>query len=160
MNRLRDDSFGDSVYKSALFRATVACDIASVRLLLKAGARINERDYLARNSLEYGITRKQKIAKDLHLLLYAAGETLEGPTVPTNVARMYVNIPKYFTELKENLDLKHLCRAAIRKHLIDLDPHEHLFLRIPQLGFPSILTEYMLINCSIDSDDETDDEED
>ena len=115
VNRLRDDSFCDSVHKSALFRATVACDIASVRLLLIAGVRINERDYMARNALEYGITRKQKIAKDLHLLLYAAGETLDGPTVPMNMAPMHVNIPQYFTELKENLNLKHLCREAIRE---------------------------------------------
>ena len=89
------------------------------------------------------------------MFLYAAGETVDGPTVPTeyrfcrNRAVIQTNIPEYFTELKENLDLKHLCREAIRKHLIYLDPHEHLFGRIPQLGLPSLVTEF-LYDCSLD----------
>ena len=69
----------------------------------------------------------------LYMLLYAAGETLDGPLPPKRgkygiIGR--VEIPEYFVKLKENLELKHLCREAIRKHLIDLDPHEHLLGRI------------------------------
>ena len=89
------------------------------------------------------------------MLLYAAGETLDGPTVPLedpgNGGVTHIEIPKYFKELKEKLDLKHLCREAIRKHLIDVDPHKHLFKRIPQIGLPLLVTEYMLFDCTLDS---------
>ena len=88
------------------------------------------------------------------MLLYAAGETLDGPTVNADHVIydgvIITNIPKYFTELKQNLDLKHLCREAIRKHLIDLYLHKHLFGRIPQLGLPSIMAEYLLYDYSLD----------
>ena len=99
------------------------------------------------NHVEKRISQKKSPDKTMVLLLFAAGETLDGPTVPVKIS-----IPEYFTELKENLDLKHLCRQAIRKHLIDLDPHGHLFGRIPQLGLPSIGTEYLLYDYSLESE--------
>ena len=122
--------------------------------LFKAGAEIGRRDHLGRNSLQVSFQPIQKEVKEIQMMLYAAGETLDGPTVNTDDiiygGLIVTNIPKYFTELKENLDLKHLCREAIRKHLIDLDPHKHLFGRIPQLGLPSLVTEYLLYDCSLD----------
>ena len=122
--------------------------------LLKAGAQIGRLNHHGNNSLQGSFKQNQKKVYYFQMLLYAAGEALDGPTVVVYnfIRRRYVhiNIPKYFTELKENLDLKHLCREAIRKHLIDLDPHEHLFGRILQLGLPSIVTEYMLYDCSLE----------
>ena len=122
--------------------------------LLKAGAEIGRRDHLGRNSVQVSFQPVQKEVKEIQRLLYAAGETLDGPTVNADDV-IYggvnvTNIPKYFTELKENVDLKHLCREAIRKHLIDLDPHKHLFGRIPQLGLPLLVTEYLLYDCTLD----------
>ena len=121
---------------------------------LKAGAKIGLLDHLNRNSLQRSFQPNQKKVQGVQVFLYAAGETLGGPTVPTEDLRndsvIHMEIPKYFKQLKENLHLKHLCREAIRKHLIDLDPHEHLFGKIPQLGLPSIVTEYMLYDCSLD----------
>ena len=122
--------------------------------LLKAGSEINRLDHLGRNSLQFSMEDNQRNVKDIHMLLYAAGETLDGPTVPTddftNGGIMHISIPEYLQELRENLDLKHLCREAIRKHLIDVDPHRHLFVRIPKLGLPSLMTEYLLYDCSLD----------
>ena len=46
------------------------------------------------------------------------------------------------------LNLKHICRRMIRKHLLKLDRHKNLFVRIPQLGLPSIITEYLLYGMS------------
>ena len=117
--------------------------IELIRILLKFGARINCKDELGRNALEFASldSGTEDHLKEFHMFLYAAGETF-------NIDQ---TIPKYLTELKENLNLKHLCREAIRKHLIDLDPHEHLFGRIPRLGLPSLLTEYLLYDCSLDS---------
>ena len=113
-------------------------------------------------SVYFSATRAQ--VNNLELWLYAAGETLHCSTVPkihdaTDVMK-HVEIPEYFQELKERLDLKHLCREAIRKHLLDLDPQEHLFGRIPQLGLPSIVTEYLLYNCSLDPETAFEDDDD
>ena len=51
------------------------------------------------------------------------------------------------------MQLKHMSRQVIRKHLIDVDPHTHLFGRIPQLPLPSALKEYLLYNISLGTDD-------
>ena len=122
--------------------------------LLKSGAQIGRLSHIGNNSLQGSLRQNQKRINDMQMLLYAAGETLDGPTFATedysNGNIIHLNIPEYFTELKEKLDLKHLCREAIRKHLIHLDPHENLFGRIPQLGLPSLVTEYLLYNCSLD----------
>ena len=78
-------------------------------------------------------------------LLYAAGETLEGTEED--------KIPEELKFEDEKLQLKHICREAIRKHLLKLDPHQHLFGRIPELGLPSALSKYLLFNLSFDTDD-------
>ena len=73
------------------------------------------------------------------LLLFTAGESTDGlDSIPHCLL---------FEDLK--LNLKHICREAIRKHLLDVDPHTHLFIRVPQLQLPSSLTEYLLYNLSL-----------
>ena len=54
------------------------------------------------------------------------------------------------------LCLKHLCREAIRNHLLKVEPHTHLFGRIPQLGLPSLVNEYLLYDISLNDDDDDD----
>ena len=54
-------------------------------------------------------------------------------------------------EDKEQLGLKYICREAIRKHLLGLDPHLNLFDTIDQLPLPSIVKEYLLFDVSLDS---------
>ena len=58
------------------------------------------------------------------------------------------------------LELKHICREAIRKHLLELDPHQHLFGRIPKLGLSSVLMNYLLYGESLDDDVLDDDDVD
>ena len=80
------------------------------------------------------------------MLLYAAGETLDGTEED--------KIPEELKFEEEKLQLKHICREAIRKHLLKLDSHSNLFSRIPELGLPSILTEYLLCNQSLDEEEQ------
>ena len=91
-----------------------------VKLLLKAGLRINGRDMSFISD---------KVVKEF----YAAGVT----TIRDN------QIPDYVKQDDEKRHLKHLCREAIRKHLLELDPHENLFIRVPELGLPKSLTSYL-----------------
>ena len=52
--------------------------------------------------------------------------------------------------------LKDVCRHAIPKHLLEIEPHENLFIRIPKLGLPDIVTKYLLYNMSVEESDEPD----
>ena len=46
-----------------------------------------------------------------------------------------------------------MCRQSIRKHLIKLNPHLHLFDRLNKLGLPSLLNDYLLYGFSLDDHD-------
>ena len=64
------------------------------------------------------------------------------------------NWPRFLFDVIPDLSLKHLCRKAIRKHLLELDPHSHLFGRVPKLGLPTLLNEYLLYDVTFENDDE------
>ena len=129
--------------------------------LLRGGAHINYKDRSGKNALEIAISSyfSQNHKKKFFMLLYTAGETLDGATTAADGISK-ITIPKFIEELKDNIDLKHLCREAIRKHLIDVNPYENLFGRIAQLGLPSIVNNYLLYNCTLDHDNKDDDYDD
>ena len=102
-----------------------------VHLLLKAGAFINTTLALSPRVIRHN--------ERLTILLYAAGEYL--PPQHDEILDI----------LNHEIKLKHLCREAIRKRLLALDPHLHLFNRIPQLNLPSSITAYLLYYESLDS---------
>ena len=79
------------------------------------------------------------------MTLYAAGETLDGSEE--------AEIPKELKFEEEKLELKHICREAIRKHLLKLDLHSNLFGRVPRLGFPEAVNQYLLFNTNLDDKD-------
>ena len=87
------------------------------------------------------------------MLLFAAGEKIIPSVGCTNTV-----IPEYLQH--EQLSLKEKCREAIRKHLLDIDPHGNLFHRIPKIGLPSVLNEYVLFDMSIDNDNDDDGDDD
>ena len=120
-----------------------------IKRLLRAGVPINKRRFSGDNVMT---TQTQtETSRDAALTLYAAGETLGGTEEE--------DIPEVLKFEEEKLELKHICREAIRKHLLKLDRHSNLFGRIPQLGLPSILTEYLLLNQSLDDEEEEEEEE-
>ena len=112
----------------------------SVRQCLIAGAQINLVDKDGRNALTRQLM-KEDPSEEVIMLLYATGETID---------ETKVQVPDYLKP--PELNLKHLTMEAIRKHLINIDPHQHLFGRIPQLGLPPSLTKYLLYNVSLDDE--------
>ena len=94
-------------------------------------------DYITSGSFEYEVNYEAPI-----LLLYAAGETLGGTEEE--------KIPEELKFEDEKLELKHICRETIRKHLLKLDLHSNLFGRVPKLGLPSALNKFLLFNQSLD----------
>ena len=78
-------------------------------------------------------------------LLLAAGENTDATSDEVHSA-LYSLGPREIGQL----GLKHLCREAIRKHLLQMS-NVNLFVRVPLLGLPSLLTEYLLYNVECDS---------
>ena len=106
-----------------------------VHRLLIAGTRINHYNLHGNNTLESWLIFSAKDnRKKVSMSLYAAGKTID---------EIKVQVPDY---LKPEYSLKHLCKETIRKHLLVIDPHLHLFLRIPQLEgeLPCGLLDYLL----------------
>ena len=113
------------------------------RMLLRAGININVTNEVSMNAVSSWQQDEVylKRYKRLKLLLIAAGEKQE---VKQEVEQE--------VEQDVALNLKHLCRETIRKHLLELDPHTHLFCRVPGLGLPTIITDYLLYNQPLDDD--------
>ena len=133
-----------SIYSTALMRVT---DVECCQLLLIQGAQINVTDIHGYNTLTFHMSHSNRVSKDLCIMLFV--------TTPGTVMKQfpcegdkYINVAEYL-ELPK-FSLQHLCREAIRKHLLELDPHAHLFSRVPKLGLPKSLTEYLLYYKSLD----------
>ena len=150
---------------TALFYAAVGDQPHTVRLLLRSGAQINLPTDVAENTLQYYIAHtvlhehideeenRQKM-KDICLLLFVAGEILRGARVigrnPDESAIWEKNVPEYLLHPDERLNLKHICREAIRKQMIHADPLSHLFHRIPLLRMPASIHDILLYGLSLD----------
>ena len=124
-----------------------------IKILLRAGALINKFDNVGQNALLNSMRNDYKSYSndEAAMLLFAAGEILEGEIAGCKVNASAVVIPEFLRRKELKFCLKHLCREAIRKHLINLDPHTHLFGRIPQLRLPSSLSKYLLYYLSLDA---------
>ena len=149
--------------ETALFYASN--NLRCLKLLLKSGAKINIFSTKNRNALRIALwpftsTRRDKPNVHIASLLFAAGELID-PQILRKVSRQSSNDESFAFDFLLNKDLKfclkHLCREALREHLLKLDPHTHLFGRIPQLGLPSLVNKYLLYGMSLNDDDDEDD---
>ena len=120
--------------------------IKSVQLLLAAGADVNRTNVHRQTALYFHRHRGVFQDRDIPMLLIAAGEKLD----ETNVT--IEDILDAVHETGDELCLKHLCRETIREHLIELNSHQNLFIRIPKLGLPSLLTKYLLYDMTLDTE--------
>ena len=127
-------------------------DVQCLRLLLKARAHVNVKLY---NALKYKILNNP--TKDVCMMLFAAGEILDGTTVKEmdhTGRETKAQVPDYLLFKDVEFRLKHQCREKIRKHLLDVDRHTSLFHRVPQLPLPHIVIDYLLYDLSLESDDD------
>ena len=124
-----------------------------LKLLLRAGAHVNRINCCGKNSLMYSTGREQ-INRQAMLLLLAAGETLKMPKtdglpLKWDENHFNVDIPDHILYKTTHLELKHMCREAIRKHLLKLSA-ENLFIRAPRLELPTVLTSYIVYDMYLD----------
>ena len=122
---------------------SLTCNVKVVRQLLYRGAKINValHDLRKRGDTD-SVARLQVVG-----LLFAAGETLVFVDVG-NHGYSYGETENYL-----QLNMMNICRRAIRKHLLELNPHENLFIRVPRLGLPAALQRYILYYLTHDNDD-------
>lgn len=126
------------------YRSSPLIDAAShgytkiVKVLLHLNAKIN----ICSNNRFKALKAQISGNEECICLMFAAGEKLRNTEA--------TNVPDIVKVENKGLDLKHLCRKSIRKHLLDINPNEHLFKRIPKIGFPSIINDYLLYETSIE----------
>ena len=129
---------------TALMEAATRGDTEATRVLIDAGANVNQGETTAEpsctrlllksgawvnNTEQYGFDSEASrpgepgvtFGGEKHLLLLAAGQRFP---------------PHCSQSEEENFNLQNLCREVIRDHLLHLNPNENLFLRIPKLPVP------------------------
>ena len=126
----------------ALTLAAVARNVSVAKCLLKANCQINKLPGMIQNALTSYLEHGDTVDVDISRLLFAAGEILD-----EELNEMLQDV----LHLKDvKMQLKHSCREAVRKHLLHLDPHQHLFSKIPELGLPESIRKYLLYDESIE----------
>ena len=153
---------------TALTLAALEGNVYMAKHILKANCRVNKIAGMTQNALTHHLKhmlpkfmdydrpypkcRRTKY-KDISRLLFAAGEMLDDEEL-NEMLQDDLHLKD------EKMQLKHICREAIRNHLLDLYPHQHLFYRVPELGLPEMIKEYLLYDESLDDDiDATDDDD-
>ena len=118
------------------------------------------------------IRRKSKVDTEMVRLLHAAGERKEGISQKTinqvksdhtwtkqylppggvthKHKKEYTKLTRLHLSDDRSLCLKHICRRAIREHLLQMS-RVNLFIRIPHLGLPASLARYLLYDVSLES---------
>ena len=108
-----------------------------IKCLLYAGASVNTGPGNALTSC----LKHQDEDEELTLLLFAAGEELKADEIK--------DVPDYLKP-PEQMSLMHLCRKAIRKHLLQISK-VNLLARVPKLGLPDQMVEYLLYGVEVES---------
>ena len=169
------DNGGSTALNLVLYSWRITYYPQCIRRLLRAGIHINKFSrfegknalgMLDRKFLTIDIDRDKISHQNSVSILYAAGEKLEvvdvldspegsddGDTLDSDVDEENISEIQRFDD--EKLILKNICRKAIRKHLLELDPHQNLFDRIPKLGLPLSLTSYLLFHLSLDDEEDS-----
>ena len=127
--------------------SSIAGRVDCVKLLLKSGARVNSFNHKKYNALCSHIYKCKDLnkppEKNIVLLLYVAGETLDGITIDEVVENTSCALEK------RGISLRELCRESIRKYLLHLNLDQNVFKTILYLGLPKLLTKYLLFDMSL-----------
>ena len=100
------------------------------------------------NALECCVYNPADKSEEQINLLFAAGEKIRSDEVLKAVQDCG------FIEPSQEPSLMNITRCAIREHLLELDPHENLFVRVPRLELPAALQRYLLFDQRLDEGDD------
>ena len=158
--------------ETALMRAAFGNRLDFVKLLLQAGAEVRIIHEAGCSTLQiYVITHLfswlPKCDTEMVRFLHAAGEKKEGLSqrtitqvkshgtwinryLPGEHQKEYLQLARQHLSDDPSLCLKDICRRAIREHLLQMS-RVNLFVRVPHLGLPSLLAEFLLYDVSLES---------
>ena len=129
---------------TCLITAAFHENLPIVKLLLHEGALINKVNSSPFNAIHFYLSKgPQEKNEDILMLLFVAGEMIDRNHIPQSADHLH-------HLLEPSLSLKHICRAATRNYLMQLDQHTHLFLRVPKIGLSSSLCAYLLYYLTLD----------
>ena len=129
------------------YRERITC----LRLVFAAGANVNKWNMRRKTAVTdiliwEGLSLTQECRYAIIKVCFIAGQ---------DIGSAKEQVRKNLAESELEICLRHLCRKAIRNHLLKLDLHQNLFIRVPRLGLPAALNKYVLYGMSLK--DETDD---
>ena len=137
---------------TALMFAAVLARDECVDILIQGGADVNTQSNGGHTALMFAASHYY-FNKRTELLIQAGAEVLNtyGQIVPEQeevrkflfAAGQAVPDADKYTETESELNLSHLCRVSIRKHLLQMSDM-NLFARVPKLGLPKPLMKYLL----------------
>ena len=132
------------------------------QFLLKAGVHVNKKfknlNALAwycynpeGSAMMWYLDQKFRLLDETFIkLLYAAGEAVQWPVLEHLAGRRALADAGAVRRRKKCGNLKDLCRVLIRTHLLNLDLHSNLFIRVPKLRLPEPITQYLLYDMTLE----------
>ena len=119
----------------AAFENNVSC----AKLPLKAGADVKVQ-------WKYYAKCRKLPSREMTLLLYAAGILFD------IIVCVKPNIPHsqdILQEIRNETDLMSLCRETIRRQIVCKNEGSNLFIKVPRLGLPPLLSSYLLFGLTL-----------
>ena len=127
--------------------------LACLKLLLRAAIFINRSNDDGQNTLErYAVLRSRwhiNLDEETVKVFVSAGEEARGNFIFSHGRA--IPVTGSMKQPKPKLHLMDICRVAIRSRLIQLDPPVNLFVKVRELGLPSIMVDYLLYDVSIEN---------
>ena len=131
---------------TAVFSVVESNSVRTAKWAYLRGISTNIRNKDGQNLVDYHLT-KQSFSEQSLMVVIAAGEFVD-PNKRDVIVQKTRNshfIPEALpTEEELRSSLKQNCRETIRRHLLNINPHENLFVRIPKLQLPPPLERYLL----------------
>lgn len=119
-------------------------DIRLFWLFLQRGACVNICERMGYNALNFYLKYHCPPRKEIAMLLFAAGNDLQGTTIFISAYLPLVKVPEYlFPDNDTKISLKNSCRNVIRRHLLCISDI-NLFLKVPKLPLPLMTRKYLL----------------
>ena len=124
----------------------------TLKPLLLAGVHVNKRNNAGETALQKCLTPTPILPQEFYSyhgclnlveVLFAAGDSFNLNERKTHDRQ---SISKLKKMMVPRMSLKDMCRHKIRNHLMSIDSHLNLFVRVPKLGLPHILASYVLFN--------------
>ena len=138
VNYLNNEYFTKEKYSTAFNAALNFVRLECMKILLSAGAFVNYGRF--DTNLFFRNLQRSKDRTELVEVLYASGQLIH---------YKYERLVEVFSPQLQERNLKHLCRKRITRHLIFLNRYSNLYNRIPHIGLPNLLKDYLLYNTSL-----------